>query len=450
MTGNSPSSERRMPANGSELERKTRLLNIMAASGVVASAVFLAIMLYPPPSHVAFTAIVALSLLACVLSLVLSRVGQYIPAALLFLAGLTFAVFGVVLVGVLVENIYSYVIYYLPMSVLCAGILLDPRATFAFATLNTLLIAITGLVARDVAPQHVVGISVPVVILCYLMAVVAWLYGSSLEQALAQLTERSQQLQAANQEVREFSSMLERKVEDRTRELRKFVSMIAHELRTPLTVIKGYTEFLQEEYGDGLDKRRQRAMDTINANVEQVVRLTDDLLEVSRLQSGQIEFYMESLPIDDVIREVCHYFAGRLAEKRLDLKVDLPPDLPLVFGDRYRLTQVLNNLMSNACKYTPSGSVVVGVQLQNSFVQVDVSDTGVGIPLEEQERVFSHFFRGENQVVRSQKGLGLGLTISRFIVERHQGQIWVESNPGQGTTIRFTVPLASAIEGTEN
>jgi signal transduction histidine kinase len=195
-----------------------------------------------------------------------------------------------------------------------------------------------------------------------------------------------------------------------------------------------------------MDEKQTRAVNTIAANVQHILHLMDDLLEISSLQSGQTQFDMQPVSISGVIHEVCDGFAHRIADKHLGLKIDLPAELPRVWGDRFRLTQVLDNLMNNAYEYTPSGAIIVGAQLEDSFVKVSVSDTGVGIPLEEQEHLFSHFFRGENEVVRSRKGAGLGLAIAHSIVETHDGKIWVKSEPGEGTSFFFTVPVATVAQ----
>jgi signal transduction histidine kinase len=131
-----------------------------------------------------------------------------------------------------------------------------------------------------------------------------------------------------------------------------------------------------------------------------------------------------------------------MAVKRLGLKLELPPELPLVWGDHLRLTQVLNNLVSNAYNYTPSGAIIVAAQPDDGLVEISVSDTGIGIPEDEQRRLFTHFFRGEHELVRSQRGTGLGLSIAHSIVQAHGGNIWAESQVGKGSTFRFTLPVA--------
>lgn len=442
-----------------EIERKKRLLNIITVSGIIVCVGFLLIMVPPPISSPwTYLTIFGLLLVCCIVSFFLNRAGRFFPAAILFTVSLILAILAVVVAGIFEFELLGFVVYYLPLTVLVAGMLLGSRATFGFAALNASLIVAVSLLAlaalsmdTDTFVAEVLGVAIPAAVLCFLMAIVAYLYGNSLEGALRRLTEQSQQLQAANEEIRAFSRTLEDKVEERTHELREFMSMVAHDLRNPLTVISGYTEILQEEPAPASHERKDRAVNTISANVEHMLHLTDDLLELSRLRSGSIQFDMESLPIKIVIEEVCASFEPQMAEKRLGLKLELPQRLPLVWGDHFHLTQVLNNLVSNAYNYTPSGAVIVAAQARNGLVEVSVSDTGIGIPPEEQKRLFTHFFRGEHQVVRCHKGTGLGLSIAQSIIEAHGGDIWAESQVGKGSTFYFTLPIAQSPprDGTE-
>jgi signal transduction histidine kinase len=349
----------------------------------------------------------------------------------------------------ILDGVVGAGVYYLLVPVLVAGPVLGSRAAFGFATLSALLIAAITLVARYVLPydpirwdEDVLAVVIPAAILCYVMAILAWLGLRSLDEAFLRVTEQSRQLQAANEEIRAFSRTLEEKVEERTRELRGFVSMVAHDLRNPLTVIRGIADLLLEGQADDADQRQKRQLGMLATNVEHMLDLADDLLEISRLHAGSVEFDMEALPIQVVIEEVCASYEARLATKRLGLKVDLSPDLVPVWGDHLRLTQVLNNLVGNAYHYTPAGAILVSARRVDDLVEVSVSDTGIGISAEDQKRLFKQFFRGENQIVRSTKGTGLGLPISRAIIEAHGGQIWVESELGRGSTFYFTLPVA--------
>jgi signal transduction histidine kinase len=433
-----------------ELERRGRLLQIMTVTGIVVCALFLLIMLLPPiGGKWPFYFIFGVLLCCCALSAFLNRRGYLRTAGYLFLLSLSLAIFGVILGGVLYEGVFGVVVYYLPLPVLAAGMVLGSGATFGFATVNAVLIVILSVVAYftfDLDMQtygdDVMSIAIPALVLCYLMALVAWLYGNSLEGALHRVTEQSQQLKQANIEIHAFSRGLEDKVEERTQELREFVSMVAHDLRSPLTVIRGYTEILQEEQDPPPNPREMRALETMSTNIEHMLQMTEKLLELSRLQSGTVHFDMEALPIEVVIDEVCTSFEQQLSDKHLGLKRELPTELPRVWGDHFHLTQVLSNLMTNAFNYTPSGAIIIGARPRDGFVEVSVSDTGIGIPPEDHQRLFTHFFRGQHQIVRSRKGTGLGLSIARSIVEAHGGEIWVESEVGKGSTFRFTLPQA--------
>lgn len=434
-----------------ELERRGRLLQIMAVTGVVVCVLFLLLMLLPPfsgkwPYYIIFGVLLG----CCVLSVFLNRKGYLRTAGYLYLLSLSLAIFGIILIAVLYEQVFGFALYYLTLPVLAAGMVLGSRATFGFATVNSVLIVILSVVAyftfdidMETYGDEVLGVAIPAAILCYLMALVAWLYGNSLEGALHRVTEQSQQLKQANIEIHAFSRGLEGKVEERTQELREFVSMVAHDLRSPLTVIRGYAEILQEEQAPSPNPRQERALETISTNIEHMLQMTEELLDLSRLQSGTVRFDMESLPIEVVIDEVCTSFEQQLSDKHLGLKREVPADLPRVWGDHFHLTQVLNNLVTNACNYTPSGAIIIGARPRDGFVEVSVSDTGIGISPEDQQRLFTHFFRGQHDLVRSRKGSGLGLSIARSIVEAHGGEIWVESEVGKGSTFRFTLPQAA-------
>lgn len=434
---------------GTGEERKRRLFNILAGSGVATCVVLLVVMLIPPISRWPSFAVFGYLLVVGLVCLALNRKQYSQLAALVWLFSLILAVFIMHLVGILADRAIPPQIYWFALLVFASGTILKPKATFAFATLSAVLIGVLVIIAFHVGSyqdeefaRHVIGISVPPLILCYLVALISWLYSTSLESALRQITDYSADLEAANQEIRAFSQTLEEKVEARTQELREFVSMVAHELRGPLTVIRGYTELLREAEQAEPDRRSQSPADLIAGNVEQMLSLTDDLLEISRLRSGGVQFRMESLAMGAVIEEVCTSYEARIAEKRLGFKIHLPPDLPRVQGDHLYLNHVLSNLVDNAYRYTPAGAIIVSARAVDGFVEVSVSDTGVGIPPEEQKHLFQQFVRGEHQVVRSQKGTGLGLSIAHSILEAHGGELRVESTVDQGSTFRFTVPVA--------
>jgi signal transduction histidine kinase len=182
----------------------------------------------------------------------------------------------------------------------------------------------------------------------------------------------------------------------------------------------------------------------IKANVERLVDLSNNLLDHSRIKAGMVQLKIQKLQLCDLVNEVVATFRPEIERKELDLTVDVPADLSPIWGDRGRLVQLLTNLMSNACKYTPGGGQVgISARQLNGQIQVDVMDTGIGISRQDQEQLFSRFFRADNPLIREIGGTGLGLSIAKSIVSLHGGKIWVDSDLGRGSTFSFTLPLAA-------
>jgi signal transduction histidine kinase len=236
----------------------------------------------------------------------------------------------------------------------------------------------------------------------------------------------------------------------------EFLSLISHELKTPLTSIKGTAQVVtrrmlkafsagQVTEPDAVQARQQdlRALALITSQVDRLTRLVDDLLDVSRLQSGSFELY----PTEADLAQVAHGVVESLRPTSADhqLLFEAPPLLPGVF-DPLRVEQVLTNLLSNAVKYTPAGtSIRVRVTLEGDHALVCVADQGPGLPPDEQERIFDRYFRTDVARRSPRSGVGLGLYISRQLIERHGGTIWVESTPGAGATFCFRLPLDGAV-----
>lgn len=232
----------------------------------------------------------------------------------------------------------------------------------------------------------------------------------------------------------------------------EFISFVSHELKQPMTSIKGYTELLIKGVGGELNEMQRTFLDTVQANVNHMNSLVSELLDISRIESGRLRLEIGNVPIAQVIDEVVRTTHGQIESKRQVLEVSVPPDLPLVRGDRSRLVQIVTNLVSNASKYTPEGGHIAvrarrwpesGAGEQNGFVLCTVSDTGIGISPADQKRLFTKFFRADDPAVRSVSGTGLGLAITKSLVELQGGQIWAESKLGQGSAFSFTIPVAS-------
>ncbi len=226
----------------------------------------------------------------------------------------------------------------------------------------------------------------------------------------------------------------------------EFISTVSHELRTPMTSIKGYTDLLVSEKIGALSEQQRHFVQVIKTNADRLTALVNDFLDISRIETGRIKLKISPLDLAALINQVADNFQGQMVEKSLDLVLDLPPDLPPVRADEDRVTQILENLISNAWKYTPEGGqVTVRARVVDGFVQVDVSDTGIGIAEKDLEHVFDRFYRTEQAEVRAVAGTGLGLSIVKMFVELLGGKIWVESQVNQGTTFSFTLPLAVTV-----
>ncbi|MEX2102957.1 MAG: HAMP domain-containing sensor histidine kinase [Gaiellaceae bacterium] len=227
----------------------------------------------------------------------------------------------------------------------------------------------------------------------------------------------------------------------------EFVALVSHELRTPLTSVTGYIEILLEE-GVELTDEHRGFLEIIDRNGRRLLRLVGDLLFVAQVEAGKLVLDLDDLELGLLAAECVEGLRPRAEEKGVQLVV-LNGTTATVRGDRARLAQLLDNLVSNAVKFTPAGGIVkVSVAEAHGRVAVFVTDTGMGIPFVEQRRLFERFFRTSNAQAAAIEGTGLGLTISKAIAEAHGGDIEVESVEGEGATFRLLLPLSRAeLEG---
>jgi len=233
----------------------------------------------------------------------------------------------------------------------------------------------------------------------------------------------------------------------------EFVSLVSHELKTPMTAIKGYADLIAQGAVGPINEVQANFLSTIRANVNRMANLVSDLADISRIEAGKLHLEFESVSIHDVLQEVIRTISTQLEEKKQQIILDLPSDLPSVWCDRNRLIQIYNNLISNAIKYSPAETKIEvrciestnpkQEQAQQRVILSSVHDQGVGISPEDQAKIFQKFFRAEDPKVRENPGTGLGLNITKYLVEIQGGQIWFESQLGIGTTFYFTIPIVS-------
>jgi PAS domain S-box-containing protein len=225
----------------------------------------------------------------------------------------------------------------------------------------------------------------------------------------------------------------------------EFVATVSHELRTPMTSIRGYVDILLMGAAGALNENQSHFLEIVKNNTERLNVLVNDLLDVSRIEAGRVSLSIQPVDLVEVTREIVARFIRRAEEenKAMEFVVVTEDSALRALADAERIRQVIENLVDNAYNYTPvGGKIQVSLRNNDGMVQIDVKDTGIGIPLEQQERVFDRFFRGEDPLVLATPGTGLGLSIVKQLVEMHHGKIWMFSTgaPGQGSTFSFTIP----------
>jgi signal transduction histidine kinase len=277
------------------------------------------------------------------------------------------------------------------------------------------------------------------------VSILATQFGQSLENARlfeqvysshheleAKIKERTKELADALEEVRRISKMKS-----------DFVSAVSHELRTPLTSIKGYASILIDEKIGNIPDFVKERLEKINKHSDGLVRLINDLLDIARIESGRIEMKFDAENIKDIVENVADLLSPQIKQKQIELILDIPDSLPKIYIDHSQIERVFINLVGNALKFTPEkGKITVRAKETDEKIQIDVQDTGIGIPQDAKEKIFSEFYRVDNTINQSLKGSGLGLTLVKYIVEAHQGKIWVESQPDKGSCFSFTLPKA--------
>ncbi|MEA3338726.1 MAG: GAF domain-containing protein, partial [Chloroflexota bacterium] len=231
------------------------------------------------------------------------------------------------------------------------------------------------------------------------------------------------------------NARLYEQVQQANRAKTEFISFVAHELRTPMTSIRGYAEMLLKGMFGELPPQQKQFIQVIGNNVKRMQIQVSDLQDVSRIEAGHLRLEMHPTSLKEALAEALQSTQGQVEARSQQLTLAIPDDLPLIHADPTRLTQVLINLFSNAYKYTPEGgSIDVRAWSQDEYVSCAVSDTGIGMSPEDLEKLFTKFFRSEDPAVRDMPGTGLGLCITKSLVELQGGEMKVESQLGEGTT----------------
>ncbi|MCD4739525.1 MAG: hypothetical protein K8R89_09760 [Anaerolineae bacterium] len=330
--------------------------------------------------------------------------------------------------------------------IIMASFILSPWASFLMAGVSSLLIASLDIFVLDSTP------GVPTMLGFFAVALVSWLASRSLEATLQELRvlnrdlelrveERTRELEEANQQLEEANAHLREL--DRLKSL--FVAMVSHELRTPLTSIQGFTQMLLVSIYGALTNEQQSAVERVLANTKRLIKIVNDLLDKTRIEAGQLALHPTSFSPVELIDDV-HTSMKMLAKQRgLELTSEVAPELAAtLYGDQGRLHQILVNLVNNGLKFTDKGQVNIrAYRFDGAHWAMEVRDTGIGIPVKSQESIFEAFRQVDASVTRRRKGVGLGLSISRQLIELMGGRIIVASEINEGSKFTAIIPFTA-------
>ncbi len=249
-------------------------------------------------------------------------------------------------------------------------------------------------------------------------------------------------------DITERKQMMRKRIEADQKQLDmkdQFLSHVSHELRTPLAVIYQFVTIMLDGLSGEINSEQRKNLEFTLAHVLDLRKMIDDLLEVTRSKTGTLSITPSKTFIPDVIADTVNMLHQKAVSKKITLSSEAPTDLPPVLADPDRVRQILSNLIGNSLKFTPEdGTVTVKAKMSNdaqNVICISVADTGCGISPKARERIFEHMYQAKTPILRTSRGLGLGLFISKQLVEQQGGRIWVESEPGQGSTFLFTLPV---------
>jgi signal transduction histidine kinase len=226
----------------------------------------------------------------------------------------------------------------------------------------------------------------------------------------------------------------------------EFLASMSHELRTPLNSIIGFADVLLEGIDGSLNDRMSEDVTLIRDSGRHLRSLIGEMLDMSKIEAGVMELYYEEIDVPSLAQEILANTRTLAKGKSLDIRLELDPSLEKIFADRTRLTQILLNLMGNAVKFTEGGSITLSLEDRNGNLLASIRDTGIGIRQEDIPVIFEQFRQVDGSLTRKAGGTGLGVPISRSLVELHGGEMWVESEPGVGSTFLFTIPTVGQKE----
>lgn len=358
-------------------------------------------------------------------------------------------------------------IFYFVFHVILAGILLHYRVAYLVATWAIFLVLLlVGLEYYNVIPHvHLEGFASAGLhqqgsyILSMLLALSTCLYASAymVTSVSGELRKRQREVVGLQQKgLREKTEELEEagreltKLEEGRQHLLRFLGIASHDLKAPLSAVQSYLQLMLGGFSGELTDKQRQMLERSSIRITEQLELISDLLDISRIEGGQIVKEMEEVPLSQIVKDSVENVRAMAEEKKVKLVARVPASLPKLRASGARLKQAITNLLTNAIKFTPEGGdILLRITEQKGDFQAEVLDTGTGISAEDMPKIFDDFYRGGD---REKTGAGLGLSIVRRVVEAHGGKVWVESpNPedkeGRGTRFTFTLPKSLVIAG---
>ena len=354
-------------------------------------------------------------------------------------------------------GIENPLVFFYVLHIVLASIALHFRVVYIVATGALIMVGLlVGLEYAEVIPHvNLEGFADPTLyqegayILAILLALAVILYGTTyMATAISgELRKRQRQvvqlgeelLEEKNDELEQVSKEMAKLAEEKDRFL-QFIGIAAHDLKAPLTAIQGFLWVMVGGYAGELTDKQRNMLERSSKRITELLNLISDLLDIPRIETGQIITEMKDVSLRQVVRNCLQEQRKMAKEKGLRLIVEIPEKLSRIRGSSPRLQQVITNLVDNAIQYTPEGTITVRMKERSDDIQVEIKDTGIGVPEEDVPRLFEDFFRASNVEV---KGTGLGLSIAKRIIEAHNGKIWCESpcpETNQGSRFTFTLP----------
>lgn len=398
-----------------------------------------------------------IALIACFSSYRLYKREHFRQATYIFIVGLALTVISFMLwPGSQLSQVPAYSLL---LVVAMAGLLITPRAAAQVAVvaiIATLGVAIwvNGLAWATVRPL------VAPLLMTAGMALVSWISSNHLITAMSwamysqeRAQQRSRELYDNQQELKKAYQLLEttnirlKEAEAaaiKANELKtRFITNLSHELRTPLNAIINFSYILSKSHHGAVTPEQADYLIRIHNSGELLLQIVNDLLDLAKIEAGQMDLFREPVDLTEVSHAILTTIAGLLTDKPVELRAEIAPHLPRILGDETRLRQVLLNLLGNAAKYTDQGSITLRiVSYPDNMIKVSVIDTGIGIKPQDFGRIFEEFQQTQEAFALRKGGTGLGLPITKKFVELHGGQLWVESEPGQGARFHFTLPVS--------